>query len=114
MDRRSGQARPHPRSTTMSLQHVDPDAPPAVPQEHDFIPAFEDPATVRREWLAVGIGLVGLVALLGLIVAVVSVATSSDRGTTQVVAAAPAKAATAKATTSAADTPTIDQAKGVA
>ncbi len=71
----------------------------------------ESPETVKREWLAVGLGLVGLLSLLGLIVAVVAVATGGGKGETvtrTVQAAAPAAAAADK------PGPTIEQAKGVA
>src|SRR3954471_19023356 len=77
-----------------------------------FIPTTENPETVRREWLAVGMGLVGLLSLLGLIVALFALAGGGAAATTTVRAGTPDAAPAAPP---AADTPapTLAQAKGV-
>src|SRR4051795_2429807 len=77
-----------------------------------FIPTTENRETVRREWLAVGMGLVGLLSLLGLIVALFALAGGGSTATTTVRAGTPPAA---PAPPAAADTPapTLAQAKGV-
>lgn len=74
--------------------------------------AQEDPEKVRREWLAVGLGLVGLLSLLGIIVAVLAIATGGSGE--QTVVTKTVKAAAPAAAAAETPAPTIEQAKGVA
>jgi FtsP/CotA-like multicopper oxidase with cupredoxin domain len=96
----------------MTPTTLEPEAPPTEETFPDFV-VLQDPTTVRREWLAVGIGLVGLLAVLGLVVAVFALATGGgERAATATVRAPAAKAAAAVAPAAAA-APTLAQAKGM-
>ncbi|QEC46491.1 hypothetical protein FSW04_02115 [Baekduia soli] len=88
--------------------------PQGEPRERAGTP--ETPEAVRREWLAVGIGLVALVAVLGLVVALVGVAGAGGHTTTVAARPAPTTARVAAPAASAADAPapTLAQAKGIA
>jgi len=80
-------------------------------EQQERASAAEAPSE-RRDWLAIGIGLVGLVAVLAVALAVAAIATRSSDSATA--AAAPAVAATAPADPAEAPAPTIAEAKGVA
>lgn len=70
------------------------------------------PVDERREWLGVGIGLVGLIAILATVVSVFAIAGESGRGQTTTVT----RIVKPQSTSSAADAPapTLAQSKGVA
>lgn len=78
-------------------------------QQQDRASAAEAPSE-RRDWLAIGIGLVGLVAVLAVALGVAAIATRG--GDSATAAAAPAVAA-APADPAEAPAPTIAEAKGV-
>ena len=89
---------------------------PHAPLEAPHDPLFEDdPApdasdSRRRDWMAIGLGLVGLVAVLGLIIAIFAIAGNGAAGPATTVvsrAAAAPDPATAPA-------PTLAQSKGIA
>jgi uncharacterized cupredoxin-like copper-binding protein len=87
---------------------------PEAPEEQAVQPLYfiEDPTTVKREWLAVGIGLVALVALMGLLAGIFALAgAGNDPATTTVVRTAATPAAAAPVALAA---PTIEQSKGIA
>jgi nitrite reductase (NO-forming) len=68
----------------------------------------------RRDWLALGVGLVGLVAVLAVALGVAAIATRSGSGGGAASATAAPAAAAAPADPADAPAPTIAQAKGVA
>lgn len=105
----------------MALIHTDTTkAPPKPPRRRDAHrrtarrPADPSMPDERRDWLALGIGLVALVAILATALAVVAIAGNEGSSSSAPVAASGAPAAAAPVDPANEPAPTLAQAKGVA